>query len=98
MGLSVQAQSELRADVSETISCTDASPTGGGSAVELGCAGGAGSEGFMRVLRHGLQGHEPGETGVHLLKALWREVPQLCAWQTTVKADASEVSSFPPGL
>jgi hypothetical protein len=33
-----------------------------------------------------------------LLKALWREVPQLCAWQTTVKADASEVSSFPPGL
>ena len=34
-GLAVHAQSELRAQVSPEISCTDASPTGGGSAVAV---------------------------------------------------------------
>ena len=33
IGLSVHAQSELRASISDTISCTDASPSGGGSAI-----------------------------------------------------------------
>ena len=33
MGLAVHAQSEMRAEISPVISCTDASPTGGGSAI-----------------------------------------------------------------
>ena len=35
MGLATQAQSELRAELSPVISCTDASPTGGGSAIAV---------------------------------------------------------------
>lgn len=33
MGLSIHLQSELRGEVSDTISCTDVSPSGGGSAI-----------------------------------------------------------------
>ena len=33
MSLAVHAQSELRAEISPVISCTDASPSGGGSAI-----------------------------------------------------------------
>ena len=35
MALAVQAQSELKAEISPVISCTDASPSGGGSAVAV---------------------------------------------------------------
>ena len=36
MGLAIHAQSELRAQISPIISCTDASPSGGGSAIATG--------------------------------------------------------------
>lgn len=59
-GLAVHSQSELRAQVSPVISCTDASPTGGGSAIATHFKSkslvvpGEVPEGNLWVLRHRL--------------------------------------------